>query len=105
MDEADLAAFEAARAVPIETLRTVTLGSSRWSGTVSVVPGTNTIAARSVDRAGNYSEPVSVSVQAVVDVDNPTVTITSPANGATIATRSILVSGQSTDAYTARTAA
>ena len=69
-------------------------GTTSWSGTLTLAEGPNTIFARATDTAGNTA---TVSVAVTVDTANPTVAITSPADGADLASSSVTVSGTASD--------
>ncbi len=70
-----------------------------WSGAVTIALGGNTIEARSRDYAGNYSTIASVAVAGYdVDTTAPTVAISDPWNGATLASWSYTISGSAADA-------
>src|SRR6185295_1561420 len=71
-------------------------GTSSWSfNAVGLGDGPHTIDARATDSATNVGTATQVSV--TVDTANPSVTITSPANGAFLNTGSFLISGTASD--------
>jgi hypothetical protein len=59
--------------------------------------GAHVWTARAYDAAGNVSTSSSVTLTVSIDVTPPTVAISSPANGATLVTSSIMVSGTASD--------
>ena len=69
-------------------------GTTSWSGTLTLTEGPNTIFARATDTSGNTA---TVSIALTVDTVNPTVAITSPADGATLDSTSVVVSGTASD--------
>jgi len=72
-------------------------GTDTWSwnwDTTAVSDGTHTIEAQATDKAGNTSTIASVTV--TVDNTDPTVTITSPANNATVA-GTVTIEGTASD--------
>ena len=69
-------------------------GTTSWSGTPTLAEGSNTIFARATDTSGNTA---TVSIAVTVDTANPTVAITSPADGATLDSTSVVVSGTASD--------
>ncbi len=73
-------------------------GTTSWSSSVSLVPGTNTVAAIAVDTAGNQSSWITRSVTYTpADATKPTVAITSPAaNGTYVNKPALTVSGTAT---------
>ncbi|MDD5688646.1 MAG: Ig-like domain-containing protein, partial [Elusimicrobia bacterium] len=73
-------------------------GLSSWSGTVTLVSGSNTIYAKATDTSGNTSETSITVTCTPPDTTPPSIAITSPANGATITTSSLLtISGTASD--------
>lgn len=73
-------------------------GTTSWSASVALNSGANTIYVRGQDGAGNYSTIASVSVTYTPpETVPPALTITSPANGAVVASASLLVSGTASD--------
>ena len=82
-------------------------GTTSWSASASLNSGANTIYVRSQDGAGNYSTTASVNVTynssggggggGGGDTTPPTLSITSPLNGATVTSASLPVSGTATD--------
>jgi hypothetical protein len=73
-------------------------GTTSWSytlNTTGIAVGTHTVTARAVDTGGN-SKTASASISVTADTTAPTVTITSPLNGATV-TGTISVTGQASD--------
>jgi len=71
-------------------------GTSSWSYTTSALSdGTHTITARATDNAGNTKE---TSIKVISDTTPPAIAITSPADGETFNTSSIIVSGTASDA-------
>ena len=73
-------------------------GTTSWSSSVSLVPGTNTVAAIAVDTAGNQSSWITRSITYTPqDATKPTVAITSPAaNGTYVNRPALTVSGTAT---------
>jgi len=74
-----------------------TLGSGTFSASVALVAGTNTLTAVATDSSGNTA---STSIQVTYtppDVTPPQVQILSPANGATLTSASVTVSGTASD--------
>jgi uncharacterized cupredoxin-like copper-binding protein/N-acetylneuraminic acid mutarotase len=69
-------------------------GTTSWSGTLALAEGPNTIFARATDTAGNTA---TVSIAVTVDTTTPIVSITSPADGATLGSASVVVSGTASD--------
>lgn len=73
-------------------------GRTDWAREVSLFVGDNTIEARCLDNAGNYSTITSINVTyAPPDSSNPTVLITSPTNGQMVTSSSIIVTGTADD--------
>jgi hypothetical protein len=73
-------------------------GTNNWSASVSLKSGANTVNVRSKDGAGNYSAVASVNVTYTPpDTQGPALTITSPANNATVTSASLPVSGTASD--------
>ena len=73
-------------------------GTTSWNASVSLSSGDNTIYVRSQDGAGNYSTIASVNVTYnPPDTTPPTLSITSPLNGATVTSASLPISGTATD--------
>jgi len=72
-------------------------GTTSWNASVSLSLGGNTIYVRSQDGAGNYSTIASVSVTYTPDTQGPALTITSPANNATVTNASLPVNGTASD--------
>jgi len=73
-------------------------GTTSWTGSVSLVPGLNTIGALTTDTAGNSSGWIYRTVTyAPTDATKPTVAITSPAsNGTYVNNASLTVGGTAT---------
>jgi len=72
-------------------------GTTSWSTTVTLASGSNTIDAQSFDTSNNPSTIVSKTVTYnPSDTTNPTVSITSPANGATVS-GTITISASASD--------
>ncbi|MDD5686204.1 MAG: Ig-like domain-containing protein, partial [Elusimicrobia bacterium] len=72
-------------------------GTNPWSGSVTLVGGSNTIYAKATDTTGNITE-TSITVTYVPDTTPPTIAITSPANGAAITTAALItISGTAGD--------
>ncbi|RKH66871.1 cell envelope biogenesis protein OmpA [Corallococcus llansteffanensis] len=73
-------------------------GAGNWNYTLpfSLGDGTYTVTAVSTDAAGNTSPPANTTF--TVDLTAPTVDITTPANGSTINTPTVAVTGTSTGA-------
>ena len=67
----------------LQTTETTTPYLFSWN-TGSVSPGGHTLTAKAYDAAGNVGQSTSVNVTVVNDVTAPTVTLTAPANNATI---------------------
>ena len=73
-------------------------GTTSWSKSVSLSPGSNTIYAKATDTSGNPSSQASVTVNYnPPDTTSPTVSISSPSNGQTFTTATITVSGTAWD--------
>lgn len=93
----------AASGTAIQTLTSPVANGGGWSVTpAALVDGTYTAQARQVDQAGN---PGTRAVTFTVDTAAPTVTVSSPANGSTVANKKPAISGTggaaATDAKTA----
>ena len=75
-------------------------GTTNWSVVVNIpTSGTHSLWARADDNAGNrrYSQEIFITTTGGSDTTPPTVTITSPANNATVPAGNITVSGTSQD--------
>ena len=72
-------------------------GTANWSATVTLTPGQNTITAVARDSLNNAGQQQITVTYNPPDTQGPTVTITSPANGATVTSPSLLVRGKATD--------
>ena len=73
-------------------------GTTSWSKSVTLSPGSNTIYAKAIDTSGNPSSQASVTVNYnPPDTTAPTVSISSPSNGQTFTTSTITVSGTASD--------
>jgi 5,10-methylenetetrahydrofolate reductase len=72
-------------------------GTANWSATLTLVPGTNTITVVANDSLGNAGQQQITVTYSPPDTQGPTVTISTPANGATVTNSSLLVSGTATD--------
>ncbi len=76
---------------------------STWSATFSITPGQHRFIARATDKAGNqewYNLDITVNGSTpppTSDTTLPVVSITSPANGASVSTSSVGVTGTATD--------
>lgn len=71
---------------------------STWSASVPVTEGPNTLIANVSTSAGDYTALASLGVRA--DLAAPTATITSPASGATLTSRTVTVTGTASDSST-----
>ena len=72
-------------------------GTANWSATVTLTPGQNTITAVARDSLNNAGQQQITVTYNPPDTQGPTVAITSPANGATVTSPSLPVSGNATD--------
>jgi hypothetical protein len=72
-------------------------GTTSWSITFTGQTGSPTYNAIAVDACGNSSPPDSVTVG--VDTTPPTISVTSPTDGSTISTSTIIVKGTAIDDY------
>lgn len=69
-------------------------GTTAWSAALTLPEGSNTIHARATDTFGNQA---TTSRDLVVDATSPTVTISSPTDGATLDSRTVIISGTASD--------
>ncbi|MCH8745721.1 MAG: hypothetical protein IIB31_08750, partial [Chloroflexi bacterium] len=72
-------------------------GTSSWSSPVTLTPGVNTVTARATDTAGNFTDTVITVTYNPADTTPPTVSITSPADGAVLTAGSVTVTGAASD--------
>lgn len=71
-----------------------TLANDAWSASVTLQPGANTVTAVATDTLGGTA---TAMVSIIRDTADPVVTITSPANGASITSRLVRVTGTVSD--------
>lgn len=76
------------------TTWTLASGATAWSSTVTLAEGPNTIRARATDTSGNEA---TASRGLTVDTISPSVAITSPADGSTLASPTVNVAGTASD--------
>ncbi|MBL9157086.1 MAG: peptidoglycan DD-metalloendopeptidase family protein [Verrucomicrobiales bacterium] len=73
-------------------------GTTSWSASVTLSPGSNTLEARAIDTSGNPSSIQSRSVTYnAPDTTAPSLSISSPSNGASFSGSTISMSGTSSD--------
>ncbi|MDD5687530.1 MAG: Ig-like domain-containing protein, partial [Elusimicrobia bacterium] len=72
-------------------------GTNPWSGTVTLVNGSNTIYAKATDTSNNIIETSITVTYAPPDTTPPSIVITSPANSATLTASLLTVSGTASD--------
>ncbi|MCX7955417.1 MAG: Ig-like domain-containing protein [Bacteroidales bacterium] len=72
-------------------------GTTTWSKTLTLVPGTNVIYAKAQDNSGNWSQEAFVTITYTTQNLPPIIVITSPNNNAIVNTLNIIVQGQAVD--------
>ena len=70
-------------------------GTTSWSKSITLDPGTNTITAKATDKVGRVKTTSSISL--TYDSSDPTITIASPTDNQIFATDSITISGSASD--------
>ena len=75
-------------------------GQTSYTTVMSLADGSHTVTVRAVDNAGNYKDATTVFTVSTASADNtaPSLTITSPANGATIADKHATITWSASDA-------